>query len=404
MCAPVRAGRSLFGMLGVDECSGPRRWSPSEVDALRLSAGLLGSAIERRRTEERLRLSDGRYRELAERAVEGLSFSDEEGIIRYANTAFCRVLGYRPSEVIGRRVESLLDERGLVTYAQEARRRRRGEASCHELGLRAKSGEMVPLKVSAVPVYDAEGRYHGGYGIFTDVSERVRLERMRDDILREISHELKAPAAKIRMGLDLVKKHVAYSDREGALGFAMIETEVARIQRNVDLLADLSAFESGSVAPGRERIDVREMLCSLVSRMRPAARRRGLALCFSCGPGCGSLRGDSEKLRKLFLNVIGNAIAFSRSGSITVSARRVKGGVVVRVKDEGRGIEPPYLEKIFKKGYKRYSSEPGLGIGLTLCRMIAEMHGGSIRAESKGRGKGMTVAIYLPGYARRKNA
>jgi PAS domain S-box-containing protein len=388
MLTPVRAARSWC-------------WSSEEVAGLQLAADLLGGAIERRRIAEQLRFSDGRYRELAERACEGVSFSDDKGIIRYSNRELCRMLGYRPREVIGRSVESLLDEIGLEIYRREDGFRRRGVTSRYELSLRSKTGDMIPMQVSAVPVYDEQGCYRGGYGVFMDIRERARLGRMKDDILREISHELKAPVAKIRMGLDLVKKHVDPSmNREGLLGVAMIETEVARIRRNIDLLTDLSAFESGSVTPGRGGIDIEKLLRALVSELCTGARQKGLTLSYVGNLRGASLRGDVEKIHQLFRNVIENAIKFSRSGTIAVSARVAPGGISVTVKDEGRGIEPAYLEKIFERNYQRYPSDPGLGIGLTLCRMIATMHGGRIRAQSAGRGKGMTVRISLPSSGR----
>ena len=158
------------------------------------------------RANAALKISEAKYRDLVERMNEGVCHSDEHRIIRYANRCFYEMFGYPPDEIIGRSEESFLDGEGVRVYRREQRRRRRGESTRYELRVRARSGEMVPVLVSAVPVMDEYGRSRGAYAVFTDIRERKRIEVLKDEILRDVSHELKAPAAKIKMGLDLVKK------------------------------------------------------------------------------------------------------------------------------------------------------------------------------------------------------
>ena len=207
------------------------------------------------------------------------------------------------------------------------------------------------------------------------------------------------------MGLDLVKKRrPAPLDDEERLGLAMIESGVVRIQRNVNSLMDLSAFDSGSVTLSRERFDLDAALAPLVDEFAPEAREKGISLAIlPCPPGL-RISGDRDRLYHLFRNLVENAIKFTSAGAVRVSARRAGGEVVVSVADEGRGIEPGYLEKMFERHFQRYPSEPGTGIGLTLCRKIAESHGGRIWAESGGRGKGLTVRVALPARGAVKSA
>lgn len=394
---PVYVNRSWFGFIGFDDCLAPRRWSMTEIEALRVAANAFGGAIERRRMEQQLRIAEKKYRDLVERMNEGLSYADERHIIRYANKGFCRMLAYAPRELIGRSIESFLDQEGKETLRSEARRRRRGESSRYELSLRSRSGAMVFALVSAAPVFDEKGCFRGGYAVFTDISERKRIEVLKDDILREASHELKAPTAKIKMGLDLLKAHRREPlDDEERLGMRMIEEEVARLRRNADLLTDLSAFDSGLIKLRKEKINLGDFLSGVVAEHFVSAREKGLSLVCSPGGGKLILRGDREKLYQLFRNLLENAIRFSTAGTIAVSAGTGKGEIAVSVSDEGRGIEPAYLDKIFERHYQRHPHEHGMGLGLTLCRKTVELHRGRIWAESRGPGKGMTIRISLP--------
>lgn len=357
------------------------------------------TAVER--VAAALKLSEAKYRDLVERMNEGVCHSDERHVIRYVNRCFYRMFGYPPEEVIGRPEESFLDAEGLKVYRREQRRRRRGEAVRYELRIRARSGEMVPVLISAVPVMDEGGRFRGTYAVFTDIRERKRIESLKDEILRDASHELKAPVAKIKMGLDLVKKrHPHPLDDEERLGLAMIESEVARIQRNVNALMDLSAFDSGSVALSRERVELGAVLASLVAEFSPEADGKGVSLSLLPLPAGLRVSGDRDRLYHLFRNLVENAIKFSTGGAVRISARRTGREITVSVADEGRGIEPQYLERVFDRHFQRYPSEPGTGIGLTLCRKIVELHGGRVWAESGGRGKGMTVRVALPAAGR----
>lgn len=350
-----------------------------------------------------LRVSEEKYRDLVERMNEGVCHSDERRIIRYANRCFYRMFGYPPKEILGRSEEGFLDAAGLGVYRREQRARRRGESTRYELRVRAKNGEMVPVIVSAVPVTGEDGRYRGSYAVFTDIRERKRLEALKDEILRDASHELKAPAAKIRMGLDLVMKHRSEPlDEEERLGLRMIDTGVERIRKDVDSLMDLSAFESGSVTLARERLDLDAVLAAVIDEFAAAAREKGLSLERDpCEPGL-CVSGDRDGVYHMFRNLVENSIKFSPAGAVRISARRAGGDVIVSVADEGRGIEPIYLEKMFERHFQRHPSEAGTGIGLTLCRKIAEAHRGRVWAESGGRGKGMKVHVALPVRAARR--
>ncbi|MCX6354910.1 MAG: HAMP domain-containing sensor histidine kinase [Candidatus Aureabacteria bacterium] len=227
------------------------------------------------------------------------------------------------------------------------------------------------------------------------------MDTIKDDMLRHMSHELKLPLAKIQMGLDLLKKHhPEQMHGEERLGIAMIETSILRMRKNINALMDLAAFESGRIKFKRERVPMHALLRHVISGFAENAREKGLTITLAIEKKTLAVKGDRERLCQLFRNLIENAVNFSREGAITVSVRRENRDVMVSVSDKGRGIEQRFLKKIFEKQYQRYPGDPGMGLGLALCRMITEYHGGRIWASSEGVGAGMTVRVALPALAR----
>lgn len=353
------------------------------------------TAVER--ATAALKVSEKKYHDLVENMSEGLVHVDEDTILRYVNESCCRMLGYRRNEVLNKRIGTFLDSSGKKLVEEARRQLKEGQYLRHEVMVRSKKGEMVPVEVSLAPVFDEEGKYRGGTGVFIDIRERKKLERMKDELLRDASHELKAPTAKIVMGLELIKRyHEGPMNEDERLGIRMIESETERIRANIDSLMDLSAFESGRVNLHRETFDLRILLEEVSAEFKESAREKRVTILCKSGKAPLPLRADRERIYHLFRNLVENALKFSRGGTIHIDAGKSDTGIAVSVRDEGRGIEPDFLPRIFERHYQRYPSDPGTGIGLTLCKKIAELHNGSIRAESKGRGTGMKLIVSLP--------
>lgn len=385
---------------------GPRRrrrilyYSCTLITRGPLAGGRIAHCIDMTPLEESaaaLRVSEKKYRDLVEKMNEGLAHIDEQMRFRYVNSSFCNMLGYTKEEMAVRPVEFFLDNEERANLRAEWQQRKRGAHSHYDVVMRAKSGEMVPFRVSATPVFDEAGKFRGSYAVLLDIRERRSLERLKEDILRDASHELKAPTAKIMMGLDLVKKHLAEPmGEEERLGIAMIETEVRRMRKDVDSLIDLSILESRTMRLALKRCDLVRLLRGAIAEFSGAAGEKRVSFSLNIQKRKLAVRGDAGRLALLFRHLLDNAVKFSPPGVIAIAARHGAGGVIVSISGRGRGIEPRYLEQIFDKYYQRYPSEPGLGLGLAICRRIVELHQGRIWAESGGSGRGMTILMALP--------
>jgi PAS domain S-box-containing protein len=354
------------------------------------------------RAHAALRLSEEKYRSIVENMNEGLAYVDENGVIRYANPSLFRMTGYSPAEILGRRIEEFVTEEGLGRL-EDGRRLLRGGGT-YRVGfeIRGRDGEMIPIQASASPVFDERNRFRGAYTVITDFRERRKLERIKDDILREASHELLAPTAKMVMAVEMIKKGRHLLSRDQLFGVGMIDKEVRRMRHNIETITDLSAFDAGQIRLKKRKTELYKLLDEVSSDCIKGVEKKDICLRCVKPRRPVYINCDRERSYILFRNLVDNAIKFTDKGEIRVSLRRKREELVVAVKDEGRGLEPEYQSLMFDKHFQRYSSDAGAGLGLTLCKKIAGLHGWSVYTKSAGRGKGMTAFVIIPLHSNRK--
>jgi signal transduction histidine kinase len=230
--------------------------------------------------------------------------------------------------------------------------------------------------------------------------EAQRAVRARDAFLARASHELRTP-------LTSALGTVRMMERGGFALQAPLAELVRVMSRNLrgmtELINDL--LDASKLAHGGEPVAPRRVQAAAVVRaacdlVAGHARERGVAL-RSDVPGELQLTADPLRLEQLFVNLIGNAIKFtSAGGEVRVEAEAAAEAVTFRVRDTGEGIAPEHLERIFEPfvqaGGTGGRRERGTGLGLTICRQIAALHGGRIHAESEGPGRGSTFVVEIP--------
>jgi len=244
-----------------------------------------------------------------------------------------------------------------------------------------------------------EGEVVAALMIARDITEQKTTEDMKDNLLRDVSHELRSPLARAQIGLELALERLEHDpvDREGAAKYGRMALDnVERLGESVAAILDLSRLEAGVGAFAREAIQMNELVATLVAGMHPFASEKGLVLVADTTNPFPAVRGDREKLARVVRNLIENAIKFSSAGQIVVSAARQRDGILVSVRDAGCGILPENLERVFDRFFQENTGVPGVGVGLPMCKTIIEAHGGRIWAESAGRGMGATFRFVLP--------
>lgn len=214
-----------------------------------------------------------------------------------------------------------------------------------------------------------------------------------------MAHELRNPLAPIRMGLQLLR--LTDSPEQAIRIRTMMERQVENISRLIDDLLDVSRITRGKIELKRERVDAAEVLGHAADAGARSAAEKGVTVDVAAPSGPMWVEADPVRLEQMIDNLLSNAIKFTPArGRITLEARRAADEVLLSVRDTGIGIPPQMLRTVFElfaqtdRGLDR--SLGGLGIGLTLVKTLAELHGGTVEASSDGEGKGARFLIRLP--------
>jgi PAS domain S-box-containing protein len=291
-----------------------------------------------------------------------------------------------------------------------------------ELGL--KSYMCVPLRgrvvtLGAISFVAAEsGRRYGpeDLAIAEDLAARAAIaienarlygelkeaDRMKDEFLATLAHELRNPLAPIRNALHLMKKTTSNGEDDGnEADRAMAERQVVHLTRLIDDLMDVARISRGKIELHREVVVLATIVNQAIETSRPQIEERRHRLTVSLPEEAIRLEADPTRLEQVLWNLLNNAAKYSEpGGQIHLTVEPEGPEVVIRLKDSGIGIKPEMLAQIFEMFTQvdehRNHAGGGLGIGLSLVRAIVEMHGGSIAAQSDGPGLGSEFVVKLP--------
>jgi signal transduction histidine kinase len=236
-------------------------------------------------------------------------------------------------------------------------------------------------------------------------AEALRLlDQRKDEFLATLGHELRNPLAPLLTGLQLLR--LSGDDRQTVERVrATMDRQVGHLIRLVDDLLEISRITRGIIDIRRGPIDLGTLLRTALDTTRGVIESLGHELSVSFPSEPIAIEGDSVRLTQVFANLLTNAAKYTNPGGrIELSARRVGEHAVIRVRDNGIGIQPKHLDSVFEMFMQvdRSSrhSQGGLGIGLTLARSLVAMHGGQITAHSNGPGTGSEFVVTLPALAR----
>ena len=258
---------------------------------------------------------------------------------------------------------------------------------------------------SRVPMEGKAGRLGSALnrlaeGLERDFTRLRRLEAVHKEFVADVSHELRTPLASVKAYAETLREG-AVEDAEHRLEFIQeIERNVERMTRLVNDLLELSALESGSRPPALEPVSLMRIAGEVTASLKPLAERKRVVLRLDPFHDLPELRGDRNQLKQVFTNLIDNAIKFAGDkGVVRISARAQNGMVEVAVEDNGIGIPPEDLPRIFERFYRvdkaRSRELGGTGLGLSIVKQIVEAHCGSVAVESP-QGRGTTVRFTLP--------
>jgi PAS domain S-box-containing protein len=276
-----------------------------------------------------------------------------------------------------------------------------------ETTIENKSGETIPVRMNTAALFDEKGHLMGGVEAFQDISYLKALERERNNIMSMIAHDMKSPIIGIHGFAHRLLKSTGSRDEKEKGYLEIIEREASKLESMLDDFLELSRLQTGRLRLEFSATSVDKELHELYEIYEPLAAERGLSLRLDSEEPLPVIEADPKRLRRVFTNLLTNAIKFSKEkGSVTISTHETLDAVLVVVSDEGIGIaaeDQLFIFDPFYRGHADDKKREGFGLGLAGAKAIVEGHGGSIQVESQlGKGSSFTVRLPKKGPERRE--
>lgn len=359
--------------------------------------GIYRDITERKRTEAALQLRD---RAMAA-TTEGITISDPslpDHPLIYVNSGFERLTGYPKEEVLGRNCRFLQGPNTDPAAVEQIRAAIRDQQACVvEFVNYRKDGAPFWNRLSITPVYDEAGRVSHFIGVQSDVTHRKEVEQLKNDLVATVSHELRTPLTSLQGFAELLlTRDFPVSKQRQFL--TIIQKETVRLTALINDFLDLQRIESG-----RQTYDFRPENLTLLIREVISTFSQGdtphMLHVVTTEPTLTAVM-DADRIRQVLTNLLSNAIKYSpHGGEITVGLRKEETEVILWVTDQGMGIPPEVMPKLFHKFFRVDREETrsinGTGLGLSLVKAIIEAHRGRVWVESQ-MGIGSTFFVTLP--------
>lgn len=393
--APIRVKEKVIGVLMAINPKGDE-FDPEALMVMDAIGSVAGTAIRNAQNFEEVQSSSKRYTELFDNHIDPIVLTDLQGKIIEANCQACDVLKYPKEELVNqpiRRIHepkaqkvgedfSLIPANGTTTY---------------EATMVAQNAWEIPVEVSVRRIH------YGGNDclqwVLRDISERIDLDVLRNDLMAMVYHDLRSPLANVTASLDILSS-LSSNDRDDTtvslLNIAMRSSD--RIQRLLNSLLDIYRLEAGQTVVNRKETNAGTLVNEVVDILQPALDAKNQTITRKVQENLPPIVVDTDMIRRVLVNLVENASKFSpMDAKIEIGVARINKVTEFWVRDDGPGIPLEDQDKIFDKfsRLKLEGSVKGMGLGLTFCRLAVTGHGGNIWVESEP-GQGSCFYFTLP--------
>jgi PAS domain S-box-containing protein len=344
----------------------------------------------------------------ARNLADGLVLIDAQARVAFWNLRAQTLLGWSADEMLGHSTDELVDCLALRTEMPDTTRSQlpttltaRQPDRAVELELRLDGSEHKTnsrfISLRCFPLMDDERNL--GIGILLrDVTPERTADAMKSQLLSTVSHELRTPLASIKgFATTLLRQVVQWDEATQRDFLRIIEEESDRLTEIIDNLLDMSQIEAGALRIAPEPTQLRKLIREVVDEMR--MRTEAHYFVVDLPAEMPRVLADARRIRQVLTNLIGNAIKYSKHGQITVACEMQAAHVTVSVADQGQGISPRFIDKIFDRFFQIDGASTrrvgGSGLGLAISRGIVEAHNGRMWVESI-QGQGSTFRFTLP--------
>ncbi len=371
---------------------------------------------ERKQAEEALSKSEQQYRAIVEDQIEFVSRATPDGIITFANTALCRMLGKPVEQIVGRRLNDFFDQEtmdkvsaGWSSISPES------PTAIYEERLILPDGSERWVQWLNHGLFDAAGQVIEYQGVGRDITDlkiaHAELEwakeaaeaanRAKSSFLANMSHELRTPLNAILGFSQVMESDSASLSEEQCEHLSYIKKSGDHLLEMVNDILDLSRIEAGKMEIEKQPIDLKDLLSRTPSVIQSQAKKKGITIEMNLDSELGMIEADGVRIKQVMYNLLSNAVKFTETGKrIGIDAYTEEDQAVVEVWDEGIGIALEDLDKVFdpfeQVGQADLGKPEGTGLGLAISRRLIEAHGGTLSVQSE-KGAGSRFRIVLPG-------
>jgi PAS domain S-box-containing protein len=344
---------------------------------------------------------------------EVIFMTDAKGVITFTNPQFEMVYGYTADEVLGQTPRILKSGSEMPQFYERFWQTiLSGKTVKGEIVNRCNGGELITIDGSASPIFSEKGEIIGFLAIQRDITELKlaeaktleietlkQLNKTKNELLANVSHELRTPLASIKGFIEtLLETDVKWSRKQQMDFLQCANQETDHLTLLIGDLLDMSRLDSGKFNLVKQPYSVSAVLEAGHSRMETITSKHQLVV--KLDPDLPTAWLDKMRIAQVVTNLVENAAKFSPEGSpILIEAKTDQNNLVISVADQGFGMEPSVISKLFDRFYQAQQvvsgNAHGTGLGLSICRAIVEAHGGKIRVESQV-GKGSKFSFTLP--------
>jgi PAS domain S-box-containing protein len=363
---------------------------------------------ERKQTEEALKQSEEKYRELINTSTDAIVSADQNMRIIIWNKGAEKLFGYTEKEMLGQSVMKIVPKmthKEMVDgYAQFSKTGVSDiENQIFEVAGIRKDGGEVPVELSMST--RKAGDMYIATGIMRDITVRKeaeeklrKIDKMKSEFLSNVSHELRTPLQSISGFTKLIMTGKVPDPATQQEFLQIIDTEVSHLGNLINSLLDMSRLESGRFQIYKKNVSIRDLIIDSLKALHSLAGEKNITLNEKLPKQLPEMEADTDRMRQVILNLVGNAIKFSEHGGIVdVKVAIQDGELLFQVADHGTGIKKEDMAHLFERFYRAEGEtvRGGTGLGLYISKQIIDAHKGKIWAESK-YGEGSTFSFTLP--------
>jgi NtrC-family two-component system sensor histidine kinase KinB len=395
ICAPMRSQGRLMGVL---EAFNPTTTS-FDPDALLVLTGIgsiAGTAIHNAQLYEMLGVTERRYHELFDESINPILITNWRGQILEVNRRAAQILNQPPEKLKGTSIhDSHIIDTEKISLANE--QLTAGETPSYETTLITQKGNQIPVEV-----YLHKVNYQNTdclQWMLRDISASKELERLREDLMAMIYHDLRAPLSNVETSLGMLASMLPVENEPTIKSILSIVTRsMDRLQRLIDSLLDIHRLDSGQAVIKQKNTSLSNLVADALEIVAPMAEGKRQKINVLVSHELPEIWADSDMLRRVLINLIENATKYTPSdGQIFISAQQQDLFINVCIRDTGPGILPEDQDRVFNKYIRLKNKESihGLGLGLAFCKLVIEAHGGKIWIESQ-KGEGTSFIFSIP--------